>query len=64
MSAPDEPVQQLQSLLDELNDEIDVLTKRVENGGADVRDEIEQLRARQIEVRSQLEATRAAPVKS
>lgn len=62
---PDEPVQKLQSLLGELDDEIDALTKRVENGGADVRDEIEQLRARRIEVRSQLEAMRAAePAKS
>ena len=59
MDTLDESVQKLQAQLHELDDEIDELTKRAENGGADVRDEIDQLRAKQIEVRTRLAAAQA-----
>lgn len=51
MSPRDEYMQQFHALLAELNEEIDVRTKRVENGGADLRDELGALCARQDEVR-------------
>lgn len=61
MNTLDETAETLEVLLGELDDEIDILTKRFENGGADdVRDEIGQLRARQVEARTRLEAMSAA----
>ena len=50
MSPRDDYVQKFQTLLAELNEEIDVRTERVENGGADLRDELSALCARQDEV--------------
>jgi predicted nucleic acid-binding Zn-ribbon protein len=60
MSTRDEYVQKMHALLDELNGEIDALTQRAENAGADVRDEIAELRARQDEARSKLASLRDA----
>jgi predicted nucleic acid-binding Zn-ribbon protein len=51
-------VQKMHALLDSLNDEIDALTKRAENAGADVRDELAELRTRQDEARTRLASLR------
>lgn len=65
MNTPDETAETLEALLRRIDDEIDILTKRFENGGADdVRDEIGQLRARQAEARTRLAAMPAAYAKS
>lgn len=65
MNTLDETAETLEALLGKLDDEIDILTKRFENGGSDdVRDEIGQLRARQVEARTRLEAMSAASEKS
>lgn len=58
MSTRDEYVQKMHALLDELNGDIDALTERAENAGADVRDELAELRARQDEARSKLASLR------
>lgn len=60
MSTREDYVQKTHALLDELNDEIDALTERAENAGADVRDEIAELRARQDEARTRLASLRHA----
>lgn len=65
MNTLDETAKTLEALLGKLDDEIDILTKRFENGGADdVRDEIDELRARQVEARTRLVAMSAAFEKS
>lgn len=51
MSSRDEYVQTFHALLTELNEEIDARTERVENTGADLRDELSLLCAKQDEVR-------------
>src|SRR5512139_438252 len=51
-------VRKMHVLLDELNAEIDVVTKRAENAGADVRDELAELRARQDEAGTRLASLR------
>lgn len=54
----EDSVRKMHVLLDELNAEIDVVTKRAENAGADVRDELAELRARQDEARTRLASLR------
>src|SRR5512143_2593528 len=56
----DDYVQKMHVLLDELNAEIDALTRRAENAGADVRDELAELRTRQDEARTRLALLRDA----
>src|SRR5512134_3060805 len=56
----DDYVQKMHVLLDELNAEIDALTRRAENAGADVRDELAELRTRQDEARTRLASLRDA----
>jgi len=56
----DDYVQKMHVLLDELNAEIDALTKRAENAGADLRDELAELRTRQDEARTRLASLRDA----
>jgi len=54
----DDYVQKMHALLDSLNDEIDALTKRAENAGADVREELAELRAKQHEAHTRLASLR------
>lgn len=54
MSTRDDYVQKMHVLLDELNGEIDALMKRAENTGADLRDELAELRGKQDEARTRL----------
>lgn len=56
----DDYVQKMHALLDQLNAEIDALTRRAENAGADVRDELAELRAKQGEARTRLDSLRDA----
>jgi len=58
MSTRDDPVQKMHTMLDTLNAEIDALTERAENAGADVRDEIAELRTKQDEARARLASLR------
>lgn len=60
MSTRDDYVQKMHDLLDKLNTEIDALTERAENAGADVRDEIAGLRGKQDEARTKLASLRNA----
>ena len=60
MSTRDDYVQKMHVLLDELNDEIDALMKRAENTGADLRDELAELRGKQDEARTRLASLRDA----
>jgi phage shock protein A len=60
MSTREDYAQKMHALLDELNDEIDALTERAEHAGADVRDEIAELRARQDEAHTRLASLRHA----
>ena len=53
-----DPVQKMHTLLDTLNAEIDALMERAENAGADVRDEIAELRTKRDEARARLASLR------
>jgi len=58
MRTRDDPGQKMHTMLDTLNAEIDALTERAENAGADVRDEIAELRTKQDEARARLASLR------
>ncbi|MDT3706920.1 MAG: coiled coil domain-containing protein [Thiobacillus sp.] len=60
MSSREEYVQKMHELLDKLNAEIDSLTKRAENTGADLREELAGLRGKQDEAGTRLAALRTA----
>jgi hypothetical protein len=58
MDTRDDDVQKMYALLASLNAEIDALTERAENAGADVRNEITEIRVRQDEARAKLASMR------
>lgn len=58
MRTRDDPVQKMHAMLDTLNAEIDALTERAENAGADVRDELAELRTQRDEARARLASLR------
>jgi predicted nucleic acid-binding Zn-ribbon protein len=60
MGTRDEYVQKMHQLLDKLNAEIDALTERAENAGADMRDELAELRGKQDQARTKLASLRNA----
>lgn len=60
MSTRDEYVKKMHELLDKLNAEIDALTERAENAGADMRDELAELRGKQDQARTKLASLRNA----
>ncbi len=60
MGTRDEYVQKMHELLDKLNAEIDALTERAENAGADMRDELAELRGKQDQARTKLASLRNA----
>lgn len=60
MGTRDEYVQKMHELLDRLNAEIDALTERAENAGADMRDELAELRGKQDQARTKLASLRNA----
>lgn len=60
MGTRDEYVQKMHELLDKLNAEIDALTERAENAGADLRDELAELRGKQEQARTKLASLRNA----
>jgi predicted nucleic acid-binding Zn-ribbon protein len=60
MGTRDEYVQKMHELLDKLNAEIDALTERAENAGADLRDELAELRGKQEQARTRLASLRDA----
>lgn len=60
MGTRDEYVHKMHELLDKLNAEIDALTERAENAGADMRDELAELRGKQDQARTKLASLRDA----
>jgi predicted nucleic acid-binding Zn-ribbon protein len=60
MGTRDEYVKKMHELLDKLNAEIDALTERAENAGADMRDELAELRGKQDQARTKLASLRNA----
>lgn len=60
MGTRDEYVQKMHELLDKLNAEIDALTERAENAGADMRDELAELRSKQDQAHTKLASLRNA----
>lgn len=60
MGTRDEYVHKMHELLDKLNAEIDALTERAENAGADMRDELAELRGKQDQARTKLASLRNA----
>jgi len=51
-------VRKTYAMLDSLNAKIDALTERAENAGADVRNELAEIRIKQHEARARLESMR------
>jgi phage shock protein A len=58
MNTRDDDVQETYAMLASLDAELDALTKRAENAGADLRDEIAEIRARQDEAHARLASMR------
>lgn len=58
MDTRDDDVQKMHAMLASLNAEIDALIERAENAGADVRNEIAEIRTKQDEARAKLASMR------
>jgi hypothetical protein len=58
MDTRDDDVQKMHAMLASLNAEIDALIERVENAGADVRNEIAEIRTKQDEAHAKLASMR------